>query len=169
MAQILYTECARLARLAKQNTTYWVGIGRTTPWTDEENPPTETRTDTLIEPIIYVKAWNVTLCKPVLSGGDITYKGQSYQSVDDEDAINELARFLYLTAELHPAQGQPYGTYRQRAVVADLTPATGHELDAWLAPVNVADAGITCLIENDTANIQSVERYQMLPMVLEFR
>ncbi len=169
MAQILYSECCRLARLAKQNTTYWIAVGRQTAWTDEDNPPTETRTDVLVEPIIYVRAWGITLCKAVESGGDITFKGQSYQSVDDEDAITEGARFLYLKAELHPAQSQPYGTYRQAAVVADVTPATGHESDDWLAPADVSDPGLTVLIENDVPMVQSVERYVVLPMVLEFR
>lgn len=169
MARILYTECSRLALIAKQNTTYWIAVGRTTAWPDDDNPPTETRLDEFIEPIIYVKGSGVTLCTSVISGGDITYKGQSFQSVSDEDAIDELARFIYMSAEIRPASGQPYGTYRQRAVVCNVVPALGHESDAWLAPANVLDPGTVCLIENDTPNIQSIARSQMLPMVLEFR
>lgn len=169
MAQTLYTECCRQARLIKQNTTYWIAVGKQTAWDDDNDPPTETRLDEFVEPIVYVKAWGVTLCKAVLSGGDITYKGQSYQSVADEDAITELARFLYLKAELHPAQGQPYGTYRQAAVIADIVPTVGHENDVWLAPANVQDPGLTVLIENDKPMIQTMERYVVLPMMLEFR
>ena len=169
MARILYIECARLALLAKQNTTYWIAVGRTTAWPDDDAPPSETRVDELIEPIIYVRGAGVTLCTPVVSGGDLLYKGQSYQSVTDEDAIDELARFIYMSAEIRPASGQPYGTYRQRAVVCNVTPTLGHESDGWLAPANVLDPGTVCLIENDVPNIQSLERSQVLPMVLEFR
>lgn len=169
MANASYKGCARRARIIKQNSTFWIGVGRTTAWDDDNDPPDETRLDELTEPLIFVRAWNVSLCKPVLVDGDITYKGQQYAIVPDENAIQEMARFIYMVAELHPAQGQPYGTYRQRAILTDLVPAVGHENDTWLAPANVLDQGITELLENDTPCYQSLEKYQVLPAVLEIR
>jgi hypothetical protein len=169
MAISSYKSCARRAKLIKENTTFWIGVGKFTEWDNENSPPNETRLDELTEPICFVKASNVNLCKPVLADGDITYRGQSYSFVEDEDAVDELARFIYMIAEFHPSQGMPYGTYRQRAVLSELVPAVGHENDAWLAPANVLDQGITELLENDTPCYQSLEKYQVIPVVLEIR
>lgn len=169
MANASYKGCARRALIIKQNSTFWIGVGRTTPWDDENDPPDETRLDELTEPIIFVRAWNVSLCKPVLADGDVVYRGQHYAFVSDARAVDEMARFIYMVAELHPAQGQPYGTYRQRAIMTNLVPAVGHENDLWLAPANVLDQGVTELLENDTPCYQSLEKYQVLPAVLEIK
>lgn len=169
MATSSYKGCARRAKIIKQNSTFWIGIGRTTPWEDENNPPNETRLDELEEPVVFVKAWDVSLCKPVADNGDFSYRGQDYALVDDEDAIDELARFIYMKAEFHPAQGQPYGTYRQRAVLTDLVAAEGHSNDLWLDPSDVTDQGVTELLENDTPAYQSLEKYHVVPVVLEIR
>jgi hypothetical protein len=170
MATTTYTGRARRALLVKSNSTFWVCIGRTTAWEHEESPPSAAPGAVDVEePIVFVKASDVSLCKYVAEGGDIEWFGDHYEFVDDDDAIEEQARFLYMVAEFHPAQGQPYGNFRQVGVYSNLVPATGHETETWLAPINVSDKGILEFIQNDVVTQQSVTRYERIPVVIEFR
>ena len=170
MAVTTYASRARRALLHKMSSTYWVAIGRTTAWDDEENPPDPSPNDTgVTEPIIYVTPTTVSLCKVVTSGEDITHLGTKYEFVADEDAITEGARFLYLLARFDPTSGQPYDTFRQVGLYSNLVPASGHESDSWLAPANVSDAGLLEYIDNDVATIMTETRLEVIEIMIEFR
>ena len=165
-----YVGRARRALMTKQNSTFWVAVARTTIWPNEQSPPSPSPGVTSIdEPICFVKADNVRLCKLVNSGGDINHLGQAYQFVDDTNAISEMARFLYLHAEFHPAQGQPYGSFRQIAVFSGLVPKAGYESDLWLAPTNVQNPGVLEYLDNDVVTVMSLTKYEVVPIIIEFR
>lgn len=170
-AKTSYVSRARNAWLNKTESTYWFGIGRTAAWTDENDPPTVPDDYTAIDtPIVYVKASLVKLAKIVVSGEDIIHNGVKYAWVADEDALTELARFLYCYCELTPGVGgQPYGTFRQTALYTDLVPATGHESDLWLAPANVEDVGNICYLANHIAVVLVESVTRAVPVMREFR
>lgn len=170
MAVTTYSGRARRALLHKTNSTYWVAIGRTTAWDDEDNPPDPTpSTSAITEPIIYVTPTTVSLCKVVTSGEDITHLGTKYEFVADEDAITEGARYLYMLARFDPTSGQPYDTFRQVAMYSNLVPGTGHESDSWLAPANVSSEGLLEYIDNDVATIMTETRLEVIEIMIEFR
>ena len=170
MAVTTYSGRSRRALLHKTGSTYWVAIGRTTAWDNEESPPDPSPNDTgVTEPIIYVTPTTVALCKVVTSGEDITHLGTKYEFVADEDAITEGARFLYLMTRFDPTSGQPYDTFRQVGLYSNLVPASGHESDSWLAPANVSDAGLLEYIDNDVATIMTETRLEVIEIMIEFR
>jgi hypothetical protein len=170
MAVTTYSGRARRALLHKTNSTYFVGIGRTTAWDDEDNPPDPLPTaSTIEEPVVYVTPTQVTLCKVVSSGEDVTHLGTKYEFVADVDAIDEGARFLYMLARFDPTSGQPYDTFRQVALFSNLTPASGHESDSWLAPANVDDEGLLEYLDNDVATIMTDTRLEVIEIMIEFR
>ena len=170
MAVTTYAGRARRALLHKTNSTYWMAIGRTTAWDDEENPPDPSPSATAIEePIVYVTPTSVSLCKVVSSGEDVTHLGTKYAFVADEDAIDEGARFLYMLGRFDPTSGQPYDTFRQVALYSNLTPSTGHESDSWLAPANVDDAGLLEYLDNDVSTIMTDTRLEVIEIMIEFR
>ena len=165
-----YKKRAKLALLDKTNSVFWVAIGRTTPWTDENAPPAAAPGDTgLDEPVCYVKPQTISLCKSVNTGEDIIHKGNKYSFVSDSAAIAEDARFLYLFARFDPTQGQPYANFRQVAVYTGLRPVANHENDLWLAPSNVDDPGQWEYLDNDVVTTMTNSRIQVIELVCEIR
>ncbi len=161
---------ARRALLHKDNSVYWVGIGRTTSWTNEASPPAAAPGTTSIEePICFVKPQMVSLVKPVNSGEDITVLGQKYAYVADENAVAQGARFLYIMAKFDPTLGQPYGNFRQVGVTSDLVPATGYDTASWLDPANVDSPGLLEYLHNDAVTNMSLSRQEVIEIIIEFR
>jgi len=170
MAITTYSGRARRALLHKTNSTYWVAVGRTTPWGDDLAPPSPNPSVVDIEEaIIFVKAEYVSLAKFVQSGGDVIVKGDRYSFVQDGDAILEQARFLYIRGRFDPSQGQPYGTFRQIAVFSNVVPATGHEDDTWLAPADISSRGVLEYIDNKPPTQMDTESEEVIQAIIEFR
>lgn len=159
----------RTALLWKQNTIPWIAVGRTAVWANEQNPPDPSPGATDIEEaIVFAKATNVKLCKPVTEGEDITVDGQKYAYVDDEDAYTEYARYVFVEATLDPAV-MPYANYRQKGIFADLVPVAGHEADTWLAPADVSDVGHLLYLANKTVKSYGPGETRIERTVIEFR
>jgi len=170
MAITTYCGRARRALLHKTNSAYWLAIGRTTPWIDELAPPTPNPGIIDIEEaIIFVKAEMVRLAKFVQSGEDVIVKGSRYKFVDDNDAIIEQARFVYIKGRFDPSTGQPYGTFRQLGIFTGIVPASGYENRDWLAPANVTSRGILEYIENKPPTEMNLEREEVVQAIIEFR
>lgn len=170
MAVTTYSSRARRALLHKSNSVFWVCIGRTTAWADEENPPDPSPSASAVEePIVYVKPTTVSLCKTVSTGEDVTHLGTKYAFVADVDAIDEGARFLYMLTRFDPTSGQPYDTFRQVGLYSDLVPASDHENDSWVAPAHVSDEGLLEYLDNDVATIMTSTRLEVIEIMIEFR
>lgn len=165
-----YRARARRALLHKQNSTYWVAIGRTTPWPNEDSPPLPSPgTNDIEEAIVFVRPQLVSLAKAVLADGDVEIDGQQFAFVADEDAVAEAGRFLYIKAVFNPADGIPTANFRQRAVFTELAPAAGHELDQWLAPANVSARGVMEYLAHTTMRSLGPGEQRVIELVIEFR
>lgn len=165
-----YEGRARRAWLHKENSTYWVAIGRTTAWSNEASPPTPSPGSCDIEePIVYVLPDLVSLCRIVSSGEDFTHLGTKYAYVSDSTeatAISEGARFLYIKASFDPTSGQPYGNFRQVAVYSNLDTES---VETWVAPASVIDRGTVEYLNNDTVTTMSLSRTETVELIIEFR
>ena len=88
-----------------QNSIY-IGIGKSSPWADDSKPDPEDSSKTNIdEPLFYVKADKVQLCRPKLpteasTAETISYGSNQYIPVDVSDAISSGAEYLYCSALL---------------------------------------------------------------------
>jgi len=170
MAITTYCGRARRALLHKTNSTYWLAVGRTTPWTDEQAPPEPSPgVIDIEEAIVFVPAEMVRLAKFVQSTEDVIVKNNRYQFVDDEDAIEQQARFLYIKGRFDPSTGQPYGTFRQLAIFTGVTPQTQYQDMLWLAPAHVLSRGVLEYIENKPPTIMNLEREEVVQAIIEFR
>ena len=170
MGVTTYQGRARRALLHKQNSVYWVAIGRTTPWENEAAPPEpQPGSAQLEEPIIYVRPTNVSLCRIVSSGEDISHLGTKYAFVSDAQAIEQNARFMYIFARFDPTAGQPYNDFRQIAVFSNLEPAANHDGDSWLAPAHVEREGLLEFLAHDIVTIMANTRLEVVEVMLEFR
>ena len=171
MGLSMYDGAVYRALQLKTTSTLWTAIGRTTVWTDEQAPPIVNQTDNDIEEVVaYSKPYTISLCKEVVSGGDVTVDGQDYDFVTDQAALTDQdARFLYMVTEFDPNLGCPYGNFREVAVYADLVPDEGHESDDWLAPADATDPGTLLYLHNNVVTNMSPVRRQIIELVLEFK
>jgi hypothetical protein len=170
MAVSCYAGRANRALLLYNDSTFWMGIGRTTPWNTELAPPSPSvSATTLEEPIVYVKAEIVSLCKTINANPDVTVRGQGYKYVLPVDAVAEFARFLYIRARFDPSEDQPYNTFRQIAIFSNLEPTQAHSSDLWLAPANVLDVGVCEYIENNAPTVMNLNRQEVIQVIIEFR
>jgi len=169
MSESPHIDRAWRALLEKTNSEFWVGIGRTTPWDDEETPPAvDLDAVDIEEPIVYVQATQTHLCKVVTTGEDVIVAGVKYAFVADEDALTEIAEFIYMVGEFTgTVGGQPHADFRQWGVLRNLVPAAGHETDTWLAPANVEDPGILAQLENHVKATYDGNWSITVPIVIE--
>lgn len=143
--------CTYIGRIFKalelKGQTLWIGVGRTTEWDDENNPDDVSPTaEDIEEAVVFVKA-STSLVKRVDSGEDLLVGGVKFDLVDDGDAYDDNAHFVYVYATLD-GPTMSYGDYRQKGIFVGLTPAAGHESDTWLDPTNVDDVGVLLYIAN---------------------
>lgn len=165
-----YGGCAENAKLLYDNSTFWMGIGRTTAWTTELAPPSGSVSATTIEePIVYAKAEIVSLCKTIASNPDVTVRGQGYKYVATGDAIAEFARFIYIKARFDPSEEQPYATFRQIGIFTNLIPTLAHINDLWLAPANVLSVGVLKYLENNAPTVMNLNRQEIIQVIIAFR
>jgi len=160
------------ASLPTNWSTFWLVLGRTAAWTDEENPPAEVDTTEAVDtPIVYGRAQVVSLAKVVESGGDVTVGGVQYALVADADAFLEGARFIYVKRLFDPdvETGIPYASFRQHGVMCGLEPAVGHESDLWLAPANVSDPGKLRYYANHTVKTLGLGDPRTIQIIFECR
>lgn len=182
MGATMYRDAVQNALDYKNNTnhTFWIAIGRTSPWPDEDHPPSITRGETGVdEPICYRRASVVTLARSVSLAeyesapeneralGD----GLCLVFVSDEDAHDHIARYLYLNVCWNPGYDlHPANDFRQVGLYPHLVPAAGHESDEWLAPADVDDPGMLRYLDNDKVQqMDSQGPVVFTPVILEFK
>lgn len=150
----------------KNNHEIWIAVGRTSAWTDENNPPDEDRNDSDITEIVGFKKADVVSLAKQDGGGAIEFNGQNYTLVSDGNAYTETARFVYIKASLE-YDTFPVVTFRQTAIYADLTPASGHESDDPILPADVSDNGILRYYRNHVPRFRDNEIVDIIELVID--
>lgn len=151
----------------KINSTY-IGLGRKTPWDDEENPPTPDKARTKLDsPIGYKKVNLVSLCRRVESEEvatypTTTYRGEIWELVPDDVAHEEGVTDVYFEARVFGDEIAS-GEYRQVGIFTELEPKEG-VTKPNLMPSEVKDVGTLEFFENRqrqnrTTNTNIVERF----------
>lgn len=130
----------------------WLAIGRTTPWVDETQPPNENDFQNHPEFLSYVQPDELIglkrievaqLCVPD-TNGEVRYRNQRYKLIDDIEAMDRQARWVYIRASLDYVEKNTAGvgiigfvTYRQTAIMSDIKPLTPYKDETVLAPDQV--------------------------------
>jgi hypothetical protein len=167
----LNSHIADAIRLQSQYDTAYLVIGKSSPWTDDNNPPEEDENVTAISEIIgYKKVKNFSLARPLASGESadtvgfpvVTYSGQQWVLVPVDQAYEQKARWVYIESEIHP-EDFPLGSYRQVGVHVGLSPNAG-VTKSNLHPTEVADTGVLRFYENRepqnrTSSVYSLEQF----------
>ena len=130
----------------------WLAIGRTTPWVDEAHPPNENDFQAnpafinMVQPdeLIGFKRIEVAqLCVPD-ANGEVRYRSQRYKLIDDIEAMDRMARWVYVRASLDYVERNTAGdgvigfvTYRQTAIMSDIKPLAPYVDEVVLSPNQV--------------------------------
>lgn len=135
----------------KQANAYLV-FGKSSSWTNDNNPPEEDENTAAISEIIgYKKTKQFSLARPLKQGETpiyptVTYGGNTWVLIPNDQAYNEKAHWLYVEAEIQPADF-PLGMFRQVGVQLGVTPKPG-VLKQNLLPSEVSSVGELWFFEN---------------------
>jgi hypothetical protein len=154
-------------------TSAYVAIGKTSPWTDDSNPPNDDpKATALTEVIGYKKVKQFSLARLLKTGETaesisypvVVYKGQQWALIPIDKAYDEEATFLYVEAEIQP-DDFPLGMFRQVGLFTGLTPNAGVTKQNLL-PSEVANIGLLRVIENRepqnrTASVTAFEQLML--------
>lgn len=153
MAIATYNSHVELAKyLVSKADSIYLTIGKSTPWSNETNPPQPDENATVLQEVTgYKKATKVTLVRPFKSPEDddknlISYGNKSWVEVSPEDATNEGAKWVYLESSI-VGDELPLGTYRQVGFVMDLVAKRGIS-KFNLVPSEVESAGTLLFFDN---------------------
>jgi len=173
----LFTNQQRIlnALSLKQETNLYLAIGRTSPWTDENNPDTPLVTQTEVEELIYIKKINV---KHMIIdddaydayGPDVEVGGYGYYFVDDANAFIQSAMGVYFANTIYFSDIAPTNTtYRQVGILLNPKDAYGVALtDGEYLAANVADQGELLYVDNRTYVTRDASQSEKFEMILNF-
>lgn len=165
MPIVTNTGCVRLCKLMKDNFTFWFGVGRTTPWTNESNPPQETANTTVISEIQGFKRVEQVLYVVPDNNGTIIFKGQKYRVVNEQNIYTDGARYLYFSAWLM-FDDFPVVTFRQTGLFVDVVPQSGYENYDILLPTQVQSYRMIAYV-NHQPRIRVSWGKDLLEMIVE--
>ncbi|AUO79638.1 hypothetical protein BSP10_235 [Bacillus phage BSP10] len=167
----LYSHIYDAIQLQSKWDNAYLVFGKTSPWTDEDNPPQEDPNAAAIQEIVgYKKVRQFSLARPLEQGEQptdtpypvVTYNQQQWVLIPVDKAYTEKARWVYIEAEIQP-DDFALGEYRQVGIHVDLKPANGVTKQNLL-PSEVADPGILRFYENRkrqtrTSSVYALEQF----------
>lgn len=146
-------------------------LGRTTAWEDETKPPVPLNTDDMEEPAGYKIIESKFLVKPIdgNEGADITYRGSNWKIVPFDQAVEQGARWVYISANIGYGEFADDLVYRQIGTYTGLERAEGVEPGKGnLTPSEVKDVGILEALDNRTPVYRDADQRETLSTILEF-
>lgn len=166
---------AYIARmLYNKSSTMYIGLGKSTPWNDDNNVPDNSDDAvSLDEPIAYTKAQKVYLCKLATTSGEgtIAFGGNYYSIVTDTTRLDSNAKYVYASAEFSFESMKKDTQFRQVGLFIDFVPNDGVESKIVL-PSQVAKLGTMLSISNNklvnitkTSAVTVGAMYSILPVL----
>lgn len=147
------------------------GIGRTTPWDDESNPPVPQNTDDLEEIAGYKQCESKFMVVPAEGDdqGQISYRGAKWKIVPYDSAVDLGARWVYVATHIAYDEFPVDLVYRQIGFYSGLVRADGvPEAKVNLLPDEVLDPGILEILDNRTPVYRDLDQRELVSFILEF-
>lgn len=127
----------------------FVGVGRTTPWDDEDNPPVPSSELTNIEePILYKKPDRFSFALLDDENGTIPVLGHLYRLLSTEEARAIQCRSILSQVSLSVLDFEGEISYRQIGLFNFLIPTEGNEMKSILRPNEIQDVGYLFHVSN---------------------
>lgn len=146
----------------------YMGIGRTTAWTDEQNPPAVTEDMTAIEELNFISKINtIKFVKPD-AAGEIEYRDSRWTEILEADIYTQDVVNIYLEVLLD-YDNYPLITYRQIGLLEGPTDGTDTICvnDKYLQ-TELTQEGLLHYIDNRTPTVRDINQKEKLSIILEF-
>jgi len=168
------TRCLNALNFKNEENLY-LAIGRTTPWDDENNPPTPSVSDIQVTELIYIKKITVKhlaiLDTPYDAYGiDVSVGGYDYNYVADEDAYSLAIPKVYLSTSIFFSDIAPTNTsFRQIGILLNPQDVYGSNLTGieYLA-ASVGDQGELLYLENREVITRDPSQSEKFEFILIF-
>ena len=145
------------------------GLGKTSNWDDENNPPSPTDTEEFVEPVGYKKVESKFLVVPDNENGELSYKSNKWKIVSPEEAIEKGAKWVYITTTISYDELPTNISYRQVAVFTGLEPVDSADPKSYVYRKDeVSNQGIIEVIDNRTPTYREADQREKLVIILEF-
>lgn len=126
----------------------WVGLGRTSPWANEQEPPKPSRSQTSVEELFAMKLVDgAFLVVPDENGKIIGKNGVTYRQVTDQEGLDLQTPYLCLRFIIETDEFQLI-SYRQVGVYVDAIPDQGFSSFSALTPDKFQTLGRLYYLDN---------------------
>lgn len=126
----------------------WVGLGRTSPWPDEQNPPEVNRQKTALDELFAMKLIDDGfLVVPAEDGNIIGRDGKLYRQVTAQEGLDLQTPYLCLRFIIETDEFALI-SYRQIGVFVDSIPAEGFSSFTALTPDKFQSLGRLYYLDN---------------------
>lgn len=156
----------------------YMGIGKTTAWDsiDEQGnevAPIPVNTDELQEVAGYKKVESKFLVRPAkedeLNNAEIVYQNTRWKIIPYDKALNEGARWVYISTYLSYSDFPINLVYRQIATFSGLKPKDNIETGKFvLFPEEVEYSGIPEMLDNRSPVYREADQREKLSVIIEF-
>lgn len=150
----------------------YFGIGRTSPWADNETDadftaPLPSVDATSIDELIGMKkVENKVLVTPDESG-TIVYRDQTWRKISAEEAIKLGAHWVYLETSIY-YEDLPASSYRQIGVFSRVKGTDGNLATAsTLLPADISDIGILEILDQRKVVTRNEDSRDTFSMIVE--
>lgn len=157
---------------------FFFGLGRTTPWENEYEPPSVTGVETEVEELFGFAQTKVTLpdgtedsCGFVVedSEGDILYNDRYYRLLNNGDEVEENATSLYFESIIPVSVFEGHSEFRQMGLYYGLQRESVVDNAEMLDyPDEVVDVGTIYAISNFTKIERRDDRLARLQLIVYF-
>ncbi|WCS68734.1 hypothetical protein Goe19_00930 [Bacillus phage vB_BsuM-Goe19] len=146
----------------------YFAIGRTSPWEDDNNPPSPNSDMTSLDELIgFKKLDSIQLVVPDDSG-TISYRESNWKPVAKEEAYTKKAKWVYIETTIKYDE-LPLGFYRQIGVYTGLVIKKDVDLGKTaLLPDDVENAGVLEVVDNRKPSNRLEDQKEKLTMIIEF-
>ena len=146
----------------------FIGIGRTTSWEDEMNPPNPTYDSVFEEPICYKQIEQKFYVVPD-DTGTIFYRNQHYKIIQENEVVDQKCRWVFCSCWLNYDEAPVGVGYRQIGLFTGLKRNPGISIAQYvLLPSQVASEGDLEVLSNDTVTYRSESKRERLAVIIEF-
>lgn len=157
----------RAKRFLEEESIY-VGIGRTTPWDENDTPPLPATDSELEEPQGYKKIETKTLVIPD-EEGTIVYRNTKWSAVTEEEAFAKGARWCYVSVWFEYDELPTNIQYRQVGLFTGLKTTEDVPPGQYaLTPDQVEDQGVLEVIDNIHPVYRDMDKREKVAIVMEF-
>jgi hypothetical protein len=148
----------------------YIGAGRTTSWTDENNPPLPDTNSSEIEELEFIK--KVSVLKFVVQddiNGTIVYRDTKWREIQEADIYTESCYHLFIQVDFD-YDNLPLITYRQIGIIESPIEIDGVSECTQISYVNteISSQGILHYLDNRYPTVRQLDNMERISIIIEF-